>query len=187
MPISKQKKVSILGTLDAGFATAETIVFAHFEKLPGKDLTQLRKELREAGVKLFVAKKTLIRRALDSKKVAGTIPELKGEVALAWSVDPVAGAKGLFEFAKTHKEQVVLLGGVYQGAYMSQVEITQLASILTRDQLLSKFVGMLNESIAQVVRVLNERAGSMGASAPAPVAKAEVTPEVPPDAVPAVV
>ena len=80
-----------------------------------------------------------------------------------------------------------LMGGVYQGAYMSKEEITQLASILGRDQLLSKFVGMLNESIARVVRVVNERAAKMdaGVSAPAPVAVAEAAPEVPGDAVPA--
>lgn len=202
MPISKQKKVSILSTLDAGFQTAETVAFVNFYKLPGKDLTQLRKELREAGVTLYIAKKTLVKRALDAKKVTGTQPELKGELALAWGTDPVAPAKGIFEFIKTHKDQMSLMGGVYQGAYMSQAEITQLATILTRDQLLSKFVGMLNESIARVVRVINERAGTMGTGAPevvvptepAPVAEVqpepvvveESAPEVPPDAVPAV-
>jgi large subunit ribosomal protein L10 len=199
MPISKQKKVSILSTLDAGFATAETVAFVNFYKLPGKDLTQLRRELREAGVTLYVAKKTLVKRALDTKKVTGTQPELKGELALAWGTDPVAPAKGVFEFIKTHKDQMTLMGGVYQGAYMSQAEITQLATILTRDQLLSKFVGMLNESIARVVRVINERAGKMDAGTPAvveavapvaevvaPVAVAETVPEVPADVVPAV-
>ncbi len=193
MPISKQKKTTILSTLDAGFKTAETVVFVNFYKLPGKDLTQLRKELREAGVTLYVAKKTLVKRALDAKKVTGTQPELKGELALAWSTDPVAPAKGVFEFAKTHKEQMSLMGGVYQGAYMSQQEITQLASILGRDQLLSKFVGMLNESIARVVRVMNERASKMGGpvvaevapEAPAPVATTETIPEVPEGVVPA--
>jgi large subunit ribosomal protein L10 len=199
MPISKQKKVSILSTLDAGFKTAETIAFVNFYKLPGKDLTQLRRELREAGVTLYVAKKTLVKRALETKNVSGVQPELKGELALAWGTDPVAPAKGVFEFIKTHKDQMSLQGGVYQGAYMSQAEITQLATILTRDQLLSKFVGMLNESIARVVRVINERANGMESAAPvaaapavaevAPIAVAETVPEVvdvPVDAVPAV-
>ncbi len=187
MPITKQKKTTILSKLDAGFADAETIVFVNFHKLPVKELTLLRKELREAGVTYYVAKKTLVKRALDAKKVTGTQPALEGELALAWSTDPVAPAKGVFEFTKTHKDQMSLMGGVYQGAYMSKEEITQLASILGRDQLLSKFVGMLNESIARVVRVVNERAAKMdaGVSAPAPVAVAEAAPEVPGDAVPA--
>ena len=188
MPISKQKKTQILDVLDKGFKTAETVVFVNFHKLPVKELTVLRKDLREAGVTLYVAKKTLVKRALDTKKVTGTQPALEGELALAWSVDPVAGAKGVFEFTKTHKDQMSLMGGVYQGAYMSKDEITQLASILGRDQLLSKFVGMLNESIAQVVRVLNERATVLGAGAPAtaPVVVAEATLEVPEGVVPAI-
>jgi large subunit ribosomal protein L10 len=189
MPISKQKKVEILATLDAGFHTAETVAFVNFYKLPGKDLTQLRKELRDAGVTLYVAKKTLVKHALDAKKVTGTQPEMKGELALAWGTDPIAPAKGVFEFIKTHKDQMSLMGGVYQGAYMSKEEITQLAAILGRDQLLSKFVGMLNESIARVVRVVNERAASLGG--PAPVAETApegevAAPEVPADVVPAV-
>ncbi len=201
MPISKQKKVEILSVLDLGFKEAETVAFVNFYKLPGKDLTQLRRELREAGVTLYVAKKTLVKRALDAKKVTGTQPELKGELALAWGTDPVAPAKGVFEFIKTHKDQMTLMGGVYQGAYMSKEEITQLATILGRDQLLSKFVGMLNESIARVVRVVNERAKSLEAGTPAPAptplapeasAPEVVAPEVPavqaeaPEATPAV-
>lgn len=190
MPISKQKKTVILSTLDAGLQAAETVAFVNFYKLPGKDLTQLRKELREAGVTLYVAKKSLVKRALLAKKVTGTQPELKGELALAWGADPVAPAKGVFEFIKTHKDQMTLMGGVYQGAYMSKEEITQLAAILGRDQLLSKFVGMLNESIARVVRIISERAAKMEEGVPAavaaPVVAAEATPEVPADAVPAV-
>ena len=129
MAISKQKKVDILSTLDAGIKDAETVVFVNFHKLQGKDMTQLRKELRESGVTYFVAKKTLVRRVLDAKKVTGTQPAFDGELALAWSKDPIAPAKGVFEFAKTHKEQVSLMGGVYQGAYMSKEEITDLSSI----------------------------------------------------------
>jgi large subunit ribosomal protein L10 len=183
MPISKEKKVEILQTLETGLATAETVVFVKFFKLPGKDLTAFRKELRDHGVTYYVAKKTLVQRVLDQKKITGTVPALVGEIALAWGTDPIAPAKGVFEFAKTHKDQVSLVGGVHKGAYMSQGEITELASILGREQLLSKFVGMLNESIARVVRVVNERANSMGAATEtAPVAVVEIVEETPVEA-----
>ncbi|HCM67670.1 MAG: 50S ribosomal protein L10 [Parcubacteria group bacterium GW2011_GWA2_47_7] len=176
MAISKQKKVDILSTLDAGIKDAETVVFVNFHKLPGKDMTQLRKELRESGVTYFVAKKTLVRRVLDAKKVTGTQPAFDGELALAWSKDPIAPAKGVFEFAKTHKEQVSLMGGVYQGAYMSKEEITELASIPGREVLLGQFVGMLNESITRVVRAMSERAKQMEGGAP--VVATEAAPEL---------
>lgn len=204
MPISKQKKVEILGALDAGMKDAETVVFVNFHKLPGKDLTSFRKQLRESGVTYYVAKKTLVKRALDAKKVTGTQPEFPGELALAWGTDPIAPAKGVYEFAKTHKDQVTLMGGVYLGAYMSKEEITALAAIPGREQLLGQFVGMINESIARVVRAMNERAIKMDAGTPqveasaaieatpvvaeaAPEAKAEVAVEAPKeDATPAV-
>lgn len=191
MPISKQKKTTILSKLDLGMKDAETVVFVNFHKLPVKELTLLRKSLRESGVTYYVAKKTLVKRALDAKKVTGTQPLLEGELALAWSTDPIAPAKGVFEFAKTHKDQLSLMGGVYQGAYMSKEEITQLASIPGRDALLGQFVGMLNESIARVVRVIDQHVSKMEAGAPvaeAPVVEAvaeatpEATPELPPDA-----
>lgn len=190
MPISKTKKVEILSALDAGMKDAETVVFVNFHKLPGKDLTQLRRSLRESGVTYYVAKKTLVKRALDAKKVTGTQPAFPGELALAWGTDPIAPAKGVFEFAKTHKDQVSLMGGVYLGAYMSKEEITALAAIPGREQLLGQFVGMINESIARVVRAMNERANVMEAGAPkveAPVVAAAAPAEaVAPEAVEAV-
>lgn len=176
MAISKTKKGEILSTLDVGMSGAETLVFVNFHKLPGKDLTELRKQLRESGVTYYVAKKTLVKRVLDAKKVTGTAPSLEGELALAWSTDPISSAKGVFEFAKTHKDQVSLMGGVYQGAYMSKDEIMSLATIPGRDALLGQFVGMINESITRVVRAMNERAAQMETGAP--VVEEVATPEL---------
>ena len=114
MAISKAKKVEIIDTLTKGLKEAETVTFVNFHGLTVKEVTELRRNLRKEGVKYYVAKKTLVKRALDAEKVTGTLPELTGELALAWSSDPIASAKGVFEFQKTHKEKVKLLGGVYR-------------------------------------------------------------------------
>ena len=158
MAITKQKKVDILEKLDESLKDAETIVFVNFHGLPVGETTLFRKKLREAGVGYYVAKKTLVKRALEAKGVKGTQPSLDGELGLAWSGDPVASAKGVYEFAKLHKEKIALLGGVYQGTYMSKEEITGLAAIPSREVLLGQFVGMLNESIAKIVRVIDMKA-----------------------------
>ncbi len=179
MAISKDKKVEIIEKLEAGLKEAETVTFVNFHKLTVKEVTELRSILRKEGVKYYVAKKTLVKRALDTAKVSGTQPELKGELALAWSSDPVASAKGVFEFQKTHKDKLSLLGGVYQGAYMSKEEITTLASIPSMDGLRGQFIGLLSNSIAGVVRVIDAKATSMGASVSAAVtAVAEAATEV---------
>lgn len=158
MAITKAKKVEILEKLNQGLKKATTIVFVNFHGLPVGETTAFRKKLRDAGVGYYVAKKTLIRRAFDALGVKGTAPELEGELGLAYSEDPIASAKGVFEFAKLHKEKLALLGGIYQGAYMSKDEMTSLASIPSREALLGQFVGMLNESIAKVVRVIDAKA-----------------------------
>jgi len=159
--ITKAKKGEILEKLDKGLKGAETLVFVNFHGLPVGETTAFRKKLREAGVSYYVAKKTLVKRALDAMKIKGDQPSFDGELGLAWSGDPVASAKGVYEFAKLHKEKISLLGGVYQGIYMSKEEITGLASIPGREALLGQFVGMLHESIAKVVRVMDVKAKQM--------------------------
>ena len=158
MAISKQKKSEIIAKIAEGLKGAETVTFVNFHGLTVGEVTALRKSLREAGVKYYVAKKTLVKRALDAQKITGTQPELVGELALAWSDDAVASPKGVFEFQKTHKDKVSLMGGVYQGAYMSKEEITVLATIPSMLGLRGQFVGMLNSSIASVVRVIDAKA-----------------------------
>jgi large subunit ribosomal protein L10 len=99
-----------------------------------------------------------VKRALDAHGVTGTQPELPGELAIAWSMDAVASAKGVHEFAKTHKDKIALVGGVYQGKYLSKDEIVTLAAIPSMLGLRSQFVGMLNNSIANVVRAIDAKA-----------------------------
>lgn len=161
MAITKQKKREILEKLDKELRGAETLVFVNFHGLPVQETTTFRKKLRDVGVGYYVAKKTLVGRALLAMGIKGTQPQLEGELGLAWSGDPVASAKGVYEFAKLHKEKIALLGGVYQGLYMSKEEITSLALIPSREALLGQFVGMLNESIAKVVRVVDMKAKQM--------------------------
>jgi large subunit ribosomal protein L10 len=161
MAITKAKKKDIIEKIEGGLKDAESVVFVSFRGLPVKEVTAMRKGLREKGVSYYVAKKTLVRRALSTKAPKGNMPDMPGELALAWSTDPIAAAKGVYEFAKTRKEQLSLVGGIYEGSYMSKDEIMSLATIPSREELLSKFVGMLNESIAQVVRTLDARAKQM--------------------------
>ncbi len=183
MAITKAKKTEVIAKISAGLEGAETVAFVNFHGLTVKEVTELRKELRGAGVSYYVAKKTLVKRALDAKGITGTQPALPGELAIAWSADPVASPKGVYEFAKTHKDKIALVGGVYQGAYFSKEEIINLASIPSMLALRGQFVGMLNQSIASVVRVFDAKAKQAGEvvvlTEPTPaVVEAPVAPEV---------
>ena len=136
-------------------------------------MAKLGRELRAKGVSYYVAKKSLVERALVSKKVTGTMPATKGETAMVWSKDPVAAAKGIFDFSKKFKDNLTLFGGIYQGAYQSQSEIMVLATIPSREELYSKFVGMLQATYGGVARALEARRVQMESASPAPVVAAE--------------
>jgi large subunit ribosomal protein L10 len=165
MAISREKKSAILTKLDAGLKDASTVAFVRFDKLTVKEADELRKKLREQGVSYYVAKKTLVKRALNAHGYEGEMPEMEGELALAWSKDQIAPAKGLYEFAKTHKEQVMFLGGIFDGKYVSKQAITEIASIPSREGLYGQVVGILNASIANVVRAIDAKAKQMEGAA----------------------
>ena len=155
MAISKEKKETIRTKLDDSLQQAETLVFVGFKGLPVNETTAMRKELREQGVGYFVAKKTLMKRAFDNAAYEGTLPELDGEVALAYSADAIAPAQGIRAFEKKYKEQIAILGGVFQGVYKTKEEMTEIASIPPLPVLRGMFVNVINSPIQGLVLGLN--------------------------------
>lgn len=160
MAITKQKKAEVTAKIAEGLKSAEGAVFVTARGINANQMNVLRAELRANGVNYTVAKKSLMRRAFVERGITGELPELPGEVAIAWSKDPVAAAKGVYTFskAKDNKEKMVLVGGIYQGAFMSKSEIIELASIPSYKELQGKFVGVLNAITTQFVRVLDAKA-----------------------------
>lgn len=158
MAITKQKKSEITAKLSEGLSTAAGAAFVSARGITANEMNTLRRELRAQGVKYTVAKKSLMKRAFAERGITGTLPELPGEVAIAWSADPVAAPKGVFVFAKANKEKMQLVGGIYEGAFMSKAEITELASIPSYKELQGKFAGVLSAVVTQFVRVVDAKA-----------------------------
>ena len=91
MAISRQKKEEILKNLREDIKQAGIIVFVNFHGLSVLRATELRRVLRQIGAKYVVAKKTIIKKAFEKSGFSGELPELEGEIALAFSKeDPVA-------------------------------------------------------------------------------------------------
>lgn len=156
MAITKEKKVKIVEKLKGEVASAPASVFVNFHGLSVALATELRKKLRGEKVGLMVAKKTLIRRAFADKKIAGEMPELAGEVAIAYGEDAIAPARGVYEFEKANKDLVKILGGVFEGKYLDAALMTEIASIPGREVLLGKLVNILNSPIQRFVMVLDQ-------------------------------
>jgi large subunit ribosomal protein L10 len=152
--ITKSKKVEILSRLSDVKESSEAIVFIHFKGLNLADTTAMRKALREAGVGFFVAKKTLMERVFTGYE--GTMPKLDGEIAVAYSADPMAPAQNMKDFAAKFKDKVAIVGGVFQGAFKDQAEMTAIASIPGLDVLRGMFAQLINSPRQRFAVVLSE-------------------------------
>ena len=158
MAISKDKKREILAKLESAFKEASSVVFVGFSKLTVKDSSKLRQELSQKGVNYFVAKKTLIRKALETRNFRGQVPELPGEVAVAWTAgeEVTAPAGGVYEFGKKLKGALALLGGVFEGVFADAKMMVGIATIPPMPILRGMFVNVINSPIQGFVMALDQ-------------------------------
>jgi len=156
MALSKNKKKEVIEKLEGAIKDAKSVVFVNFHGLKVGDTTQFRRKLRAEGVGFFVSKKTLTKRALDTKKYEGTMPELLGEVGIAYSADLIAPAREVYEFQKKFKDNLSILGGVFESKYMNKEEMMGIALIPSIDTLRGMFVNVINSPIQGFVMALSE-------------------------------
>lgn len=157
MAITKAKKADIVATLSDAFSKATSVVFVKFGKLSVADTSAMRKTLKSEGTQYVVAKKTLIRRALGTQGYTGEIPELPGEIAIAWSADDAtAPARGIYEHGKKHKGSLSIMGGVFEGAFTDAVQMTAIATIPPVPVLRGMFVNIINSPRQRFAVALGE-------------------------------
>ncbi len=156
MPLSKSKKKEVLGAMTDIANAAKTVVFVNFHGLSVADSTAMRKQLRTGGVGYTVAKKTLARKAFTEKNIKGTMPELEGEVALAYGEDMIAPAREIKNFERKFEGKLAILGGIFDGEYKSKEEMTAIALIPGREQLYGMFVNIINSPIQRIAIVLDQ-------------------------------
>lgn len=158
MAITRQKKEQVVGKISEVAKNAKTLVFANFKKLTVAQQTEMRKALRAQQIGYTVAKKTLIRRGLNTAGYAGDVPALDGEVALVYAQDELAPARELAVFVKKFPENLGFLGGVFGGKYVNKDEITSIAAIPGMDALRAQFLQLINSPRQRFAVVLNAKA-----------------------------
>lgn len=157
MPRTKIEKKEILEKVGKIIKDTETLVFVNFHGLKVGDTIALRRQLRKEGVDFFVAKKSLTKKALEgSKKISGTMPELAGELGLAYGKDLIAPAREIYAFEKKFKGNIAILGGVFESKYLSKEEMTGIALIPSQKTLQAMFVNVINSPIQGFVMSLGE-------------------------------
>jgi len=149
------KKKAVVAKVSAQLAKTKAIVVAEYRGLEVGHMTELRAKARKSGVYLRVLKNTLARRAVEGTPFAGLSQHMKGPLVYGISPDAVATAKVLNEFAKAN-EKFVIRAGAMENAVISAKEVTALASLPSRDELLAKLLGTMQAPIAKFARTLNE-------------------------------
>ncbi len=154
MGLNLNDKKAVVAEVSAQVANAQTIVIAEYRGIEVTDLTVLRKKARESGVYLRVLKNTLVRRAVAGTSFAGLADQMVGPLIYSVSNDPVAAAKVLNDFAKTN-DKLVLKAGSYAGKVLDKAGVQALASVPSREELLSKLLYVMQAPVAGFVRALD--------------------------------
>jgi large subunit ribosomal protein L10 len=155
MAITKAKKQDILAKLENIKKDSDSIVFVKFNGVTVKETTAMRRKMREAGVGYFVAKKTLMKR-IFGEGFEGVMPELEGEIAVAYSKDAIAPAQNVKEFATKFKDNLAIVGGIFQGVFKDKAEMTVIASIPPLQTLRGMFAQILNSPRQRFAVVLSK-------------------------------
>ncbi|MCX6703285.1 MAG: 50S ribosomal protein L10 [Candidatus Zambryskibacteria bacterium] len=156
MAISKEKKSGILDNLKKIVKESKSLVFLNFKGLPVSDTSEIRKTLREKGVGYMVAKKTLSKRALTEGGVTGEMPVMPGEFAMVYGTDLLDPAREIFTFQKKFDKKIQIVGGVFEGKFMDQSQMTMVANIPGMKTLQAQFVNLINSPIQRFVVALGQ-------------------------------
>jgi large subunit ribosomal protein L10 len=153
MAVTKEQKKEILVKLK-DITAKESVVFVNFHKVPSIETVKIRQQLRNNKVSMYVAKKTLVKKAFGETKIDGSLPELEGELALVYSDDSIAPAREIYAFQKNLKNAVSILGGVFENKYLSKTQMEEIAQIPGYETLLGMFVNVINSPIQGFVMSL---------------------------------
>lgn len=156
MQQNKSQKTELIAEVAAKAKGSKALVFANFKGVSVKDITTLRRSLRETGSSWQVLKKTLLNRALDEVGVKVNARSLDGQVGVAFSSDEVAAAKTIADFLKANKESTLsIVGGSLGSEALSVEAVKALAKLPSRDELRAQLVGTLQAPISGFVRTLS--------------------------------
>jgi large subunit ribosomal protein L10 len=169
VPLNVEDKKAIVADVGAQLAAAQTVVLAEYRGIPVEQLTKLRASARDQGVYLRVLKNTLARRATQGTQFEPLADSMVGPLIYGISADPIASARVLQNFAKT-QEQLVIKAGLYNGKLLDVAGVKALATIPSRDELLSQLLGVMLAPVSAMARVLGAVAAQKAEGAPAPVA-----------------
>jgi large subunit ribosomal protein L10 len=158
--VDRAEKKQAVAALNEVFAKTPVVVVAHYSGLTVAQMQKLRKQAREAGASVQVAKNRLAKIALDGTSVASIGPLLKGPTLIAYSDDPVAAPKVAAAFAKDH-DKFVILGGALGATTLDVNGVKSLATLPSLDELRAKLVGLIQAPATKLAQLTTAPAGKL--------------------------
>ena len=175
MSLNKSEKQTVVTDVAAQAARSQTLALAEYRGLTVAHLDVLRKQARDKGVYLHVLKNTLARRAVAGTPFEVASESMVGPLIYGFSEDAVAAAKVIADFAKGN-DKLVVKAGAYAGKALNADGVKALASIPSKEVLLSQLLGLMQSPISRFARVLAAIAEKRGEGAAAPAADAAAEP-----------
>lgn len=151
--MNRAEKDKLVNDLTNKIKGANALYYTDFTGLNVKNMTELRRRLRRAGVEYVVIKNSLALRAVNDSGLTGT--KLKGPTGVVIGRDPVAAAKVLTDFAKEHEQKPEVKGGLLDGRTIGGAQVKHLASLPSREQMLADLAAGLQSPLAAFVGALN--------------------------------
>lgn len=153
---TRERKQKDLEALTEQFKNAKAAVVVGFHRMTVAKDQELRNQLREAGVSYEVVKNTLARKAAEGTPLEQASDQFKGVTAIALSnTDPVNLSKAISKFTKANPEIFKFKAGVVEGKVVALKEVEAIASLPSREELISKFMFLVNCQAQRLVTVLS--------------------------------
>jgi large subunit ribosomal protein L10 len=159
MAITREKKEELFKGAQM-VAGKPSVVFVNFRGLSVGDTSAMRAKLGEQDVNYVVTKKTLVKKAFAEAGIEGELPQLDGELALAYADDATAAAREMYSFQKEYKAKVSILGGVFENKFLAKDAMEEIAQIPSLHELRGMFVNVINSPIqgfAMVVKAYADK------------------------------
>lgn len=158
--MDRTEKKACVAVLSEVFRRTSVVVVAHYSGLTVAQMQILRRQMRQAGATVQVAKNRLAKIALEGTELASIAGLLKGPTLLAYSQDPVAAPKVAVGFAKDH-EKLVILGGAMGKTSLDAEAIRSLATLPSLDELRAKIVGLIQAPATKLAQLATAPAAKL--------------------------
>ena len=172
LAVERAAKKESVEQLHEVFKTTGVAIVAHYSGLTVAQMQTLRRQMKQAGASVKVAKNRLAKIALEGTDVVAIGPLLKGPTVIATSNDPVAAPKVALEFARTN-EHFVILGGSMGKTVLNVDGVKALASLPSLDELRGKIVGLIVAPATKLAQLANAPAAKLARVIQAHASKGE--------------